>query len=108
MTHGGLPRYSAVLPLRRRAREYDEYRTVLRGSGTRGGLRGSDPKKGIFEYDEYRAVLRRTRPRPSTDEYVGYTQAEIGLKVLDGTRLSEYDEYRTVLPTGFKPSTVVL
>ena len=61
--------------MRRRAREYDEYRTVLRGSGTRGGLRGSDPKKGIFEYDEYRAVLRR-----------------------DG-RLHdfEYDEYRTVL-----------
>ena len=54
------------------------------------------------------SALRRTRPRPSTDEYVGYTQAEIGLKVLDGTRLSEYDEYRTVLPTGFKPSTVVL
>ena len=61
--------------MRRRAREYDEYRTVLRGSGTRGGLRGSDPKKGIFEYDEYRTVLRR-----------------------DG-RLHdfEYDEYRTVL-----------
>ena len=59
VTHGVLPRYSAVLPMRRRAREYDEYRTVLRGSGTRGGLRGSDPKKGIFEYDEYRTVLRR-------------------------------------------------
>ena len=75
VTHGVLPRYSAVLPMRRRAREYDEYRTVLRGSGTRGGLRGSDPKKGIFEYDEYRTVLRR-----------------------DG-RLHdfEYDEYRTVL-----------
>jgi|TARA_B110000971_G_scaffold208107_1_gene232954 hypothetical protein len=64
-----------------------------------------------MEYGEVlvsKKVLRRTRPRPSTDEYVGYTQAEIGLKVLDGTRLSEYDEYRTVLPTGFKPSTVVL
>ena len=61
--------------MRRRAREYDEYRTVLRGSGTRGGLRGSDPKKGIFEYDEYRTVLRR-----------------------DGRlRDFEYDEYRTVL-----------
>ena len=58
-------------------------------------------KKGTPPYSpsaEYRRVQL----------YVGYTQAEIGLKVLDGTRLSEYDEYRTVLPTGFKPSTVVL
>ena len=47
VTHGVLPRYSAVLPMRRRAREYDEYRTVLRGSGTRGGLRGSDPKRAF-------------------------------------------------------------
>ena len=55
----------------------------------------------------YSAVLALGRV-PTSTCYVGYTQAEIGLKVLDGTRLSEYDEYRTVLPTGFKPSTVVL
>lgn len=70
--------------MRRRAREHDEYRTVLRGSGTRGGLRGSDPKKGISEHDEYRTVLRP-----------------------DG-RLHDFenDEYRTVLgQRDQKPST---
>ena len=55
--------------MRRRAREYDEYRTVLRGSGTRGGLRGSDPKKGIFEYDEYRTVLGERDQKASTSAF---------------------------------------
>ena len=31
-------------------------------------------------------VFRRTRPLPTTDEYVGYMHAEIGLKVLARTR----------------------
>ena len=70
-------------------------------ASTDGVRRGTRLKKGTPPYSP-------SAEYSSTDEYVGYTQAEIGLKVLDGTRLSEYDEYRTVLPTGFKPSTVVL
>ena len=41
-------------------------------ASTDGVRRGTRLKKGTPPYG--------TRPRPSTDEYVGYTQAEIGLK----------------------------